>query len=208
MAYYFIVKHKILCLMMGDSSINMDSKLLYRLKEGDRDAFNTVYWRYSPKVYNTVLYLLNDSDAAEDIVQELFLTIWERRGQIQPELNFEAYIATIARNLAYNYVRKAFHNNQSVEDINDSNLITNSDEGTIEAESLREYIFNVISSFPEMRRKVFIMSRFENLSHAEIAEKLTISERTVDVHIYHALKELRKVLGDKAVAFLFIYLSM
>lgn len=173
----------------------MDSKLLYRLKEGDRDAFDTVYWRYSPKVYNTVLYLLNDSDTAEDIVQELFLTIWEKRRQIQPELNFEAYIATIARNLAYNYVRKSFHNNQSVEDINESNLITNSDEGAIEAESLREYIFNVISSFPEMRRKVFIMSRFENLSHAEIAEKLTISERTVAVHIYHALKELRNGAG-------------
>ena len=43
----------------------MDSELLYRLKEGDRDAFNTVYWRYSPKVYNTVLYLLNDADLAE-----------------------------------------------------------------------------------------------------------------------------------------------
>lgn len=55
----------------------MDSELLYRLKEGDRDAFNTVYWRYSPKVYNTVLYLLNDADLAEDVVQELFLTIWE-----------------------------------------------------------------------------------------------------------------------------------
>lgn len=191
-----------------DGCINMDSKLLYRLKEGDRDAFNSVYWRYSPKAYNTVLYLLNDSAAAEDIVQELFMTIWEKREQIQPELNFEAYIATIARNLAYNYVKKMCHTNQSVEDINESNLITNSDEGAIEAESLKEYLFNVISSFPEMRRKVFIMSRFENLSHAEIAEKLTISERTVAVHIYQALKDLRKVLGDKAVAFLFIYLSL
>lgn len=186
----------------------MDSKLLYHLKEGDRNAFNSVYWQYSPKVYNTVLYLLKDADAAEDIVQELFMTIWEKREQIQPELNFEAYIATIARNLAYNYVKKAFHTNQSVEDISESNLITNSDEGEIEADSLREYIFNVISSFPEMRRKVFIMSRFENLSHAEIAEKLTISERTVAVHIYQALKDLRKVLGDKAVAFLFICLSL
>lgn len=192
----------------GESRINMDSKLLYRLKEGDKDAFNTVYWRYSPKAYNTVLYLLNDSDAAEDIVQELFITIWEKREQIQPELNFEAYIATIARNLAYNYVKKAFHNNQSVEDLNDISLITNSDEESIEADSLRDYIFSIISSFPEMRRKVFIMSRFENLSHAEIAEKLTISERTVAVHIYQALKDLRKALGDKAIAFLFIYLSL
>ena len=189
-------------------SINMDSELLYRLKEGDRDAFNTVYWRYSPKAYNTVLYLLNDADLAEDVVQELFLTIWEKRGNILPELNFEAYISTIARNLAYKYVEEALHRNLPVEEIRDAKLISNSEEDAIEADSLREYIFNVISSFPEMRRKVFIMSRFENLSHAEIAKKLSLSERTVEAHIYQALKELRKVLGNKAVAFILIYLSL
>ena len=175
----------------------MDSELLYRLKEGDRDAFNTVYWRYSPKVYNTVLYLLNDADLAEDVVQELFLTIWEKRGNILPELNFEAYISTIARNLAYKYVEEALHRNLPVEEIRDAKLVSSSEEDAIEADSLREYIFNVISSFPEMRRKVFIMSRFENLSHAEIAKKLSLSERTVEAHIYQALKELRKVLGIK-----------
>lgn len=186
----------------------MDSKLLYRLKEGDRDAFNSVYWRYSSKVYNTVLYLLNDSDLAEDVVQELFLTIWEKRENIQPELNFEAYISTIARNLAYKYVEEALHKNFPVEEFKDAKLISSSEEDTIEADSLREYIFSVISSFPEMRRKVFIMSRFENLSHTEIAEKLALSERTVESHIYQALKELRKVLGNKAVAFILIYLSL
>ena len=186
----------------------MDNELLYRLKEGDRDAFNSVYWQYSSKVYNTVLYLLNDSDIAEDVVQELFLTIWEKRGNIQPELNFEAYISTIARNLAYKYIEEALRKNQSLKELNDIKLISSSQEDAIEADSLREYIFNVISSFPEMRRKVFIMSRFENMSHAEIAEKLTLSERTVEAHIYQALKELRKVLGNKAVAFLLIYLSL
>ena len=186
----------------------MDSELLYRLKEGDRDAFNTVYWRYSPKVYNTVLYLLNDADLAEDVVQELFLTIWEKHGNILPELNFEAYISTIARNLAYKYVEEALHKNLPVEEIRDAKLISSSEEDAIEADSLREYIFNVISSFPEMRRKVFIMSRFENLSHAEIAKKLSLSERTVEAHIYQALKELRKVLGNKAVVFIFIYISL
>ena len=186
----------------------MDSELLYRLKEGDRDAFNTVYWRYSPKVYNTVLYLLNDADLAEDVVQELFLTIWEKRGNILPELNFEAYISTIARNLAYKYVEEALHRNLPVEEIRDAKLVSSSEEDAIEADSLREYIFNVISYFPEMRRKVFIMSRFENLSHAEIAKRLSLSERTVEAHIYQALKELRKVLGNKAVAFILIYLSL
>ena len=131
-----------------------------------------------------------------------------KRGNILPELNFEAYISTIARNLAYKYVEEALHRNLPVEEIRDAKLISSSEEDAIEADSLREYIFNVISSFPEMRRKVFIMSRFENLSHAEIAKKLSLSERTVEAHIYQALKELRKVLGNKAVAFILIYLSL
>lgn len=94
----------------------MNCTLLYRLKEGNKDAFNTIYWQYSPKVYNTILYLLNDSALAEDVVQELFLTIWEKRENIQPELNFEAYISTIARNLAYKAIEEAMQKNQMVED--------------------------------------------------------------------------------------------
>lgn len=188
--------------------INIDSNLLSRLKEGDRDAFDAIYWRFSPKAYNTVFHLLNDSDTAEDIVQELFLTVWEKRQNIQPELNFEAYISVIARNLAYKYIEEAFRKIQSSDDLLTLNLLTSSEEDTVDAESLREYIFNIISSFPEMRRKIFIMSRFENFSHAEIAQKLHLSERTVEAHIYQALKELRKILGNKALAFLFIYFSL
>ncbi|MCM0722100.1 RNA polymerase sigma-70 factor [Parabacteroides sp. W1-Q-101] len=186
----------------------MNCTLLYRLKEGNKDAFNTIYWQYSPKVYNTILYLLNDSALAEDVVQELFLTIWEKRENIQPELNFEAYISTIARNLAYKAIEEAMQKNQMVEDLKNTKQIFTSEEDRIEADSLKEYIFNIISSFPEMRRKVFIMSRFENYSYTEIAEKLSLSERTVEAHIYQALKDLRKVLGNKAVAFILIYLSL
>ena len=113
-----------------------------------------------------------------------------------------------SRKNRYKYVEEALHRNLPVEEIRDAKLVSSSEEDAIEADSLREYIFNVISSFPEMRRKVFIMSRFENLSHAEIAKKLSLSERTVEAHIYQALKELRKVLGNKAVAFILIYLSL
>lgn len=187
----------------------MYNKLLYRLKKGDKEAFNTIYQQYSPKVYNTVLYLLNDSDVAADVVQELFLTIWEKRNNIQPELNFEAYLSIIARNLTYQYIKKAFHKSQIFEEIDNPQLISTSIiEETIEADSLKEYIFNIISSFPEMRRKVFIMSRFEKLTHAEIAKKLSLSERTVEAHIYQALKELHKILDNKTLAFLYIYLFL
>ena len=123
----------------------MNCTLLYRLKEGNKDAFNTIYWQYSPKVYNTILYLLNDSALAEDVVQELFLTIWEKRENIQPELNFEAYISTIARNLAYKAIEEAMQKNQMVEDLKNTKQIFTSEEDRIEADSLKEYIFNIIS---------------------------------------------------------------
>ena len=123
----------------------MDRELLYRLKEGDRKAFDAVYWRYSSKVYNTVLYLLNDPDLAEDVVQELFLTVWEKREQIQPDLNFEAYISVIARNLAYHYVEKTLRGSHLEIGLDAVDVAVSSGEEDLEAESLREYIFRVIS---------------------------------------------------------------
>lgn len=182
-----------------------DRELLYYLKEGRRDAFEVLYRRYAPKVYNTVLYLLGDSLLAEDVVQEVFFTIWEKRANIQVELNFEAYLSTIARNLAYKYLRETFYKSQSVDEVKDIQLVSDFVEDDIEANSLREYILDIVASFPEMRRKVFIMSRFENLSHAEIAARLSLSERTVEAHIYQALKELRKLLDCKTLAFLSLY---
>lgn len=186
---------------------NIDHKLLLRLKEGDKQAFDAVYWRYSPKAYNVALYMLGDTEVAEDVVQELFLTIWEKRSQIQPHLNFEAYLLTIARHIVYHYIESAVHRNLSVDEFPESELPSVSGEEVVDAASLREYIDLVIDTFPKMRKKVFIMSRIENRSNAEIAAKLSISERTVEAHIYQALKTFHKLLADKTL-FCLVFLSV
>lgn len=183
-------------------------ELINRLRQGDRKAFEAIFMLYSGKVYNTMVKLLNDSDLAEDLVQEIFLSLWEKHSNINPELNFEAYLATIARNMAYHELGKAMRRSQQSVDINQAALLTESEwEEEIDAKSFKEYLMQVIAQFPKVRKEVFLMSRFDQLSNAEIAQQLQISERTVEAHIYKALKELRKVVGSKLTVALLIALS-
>ena len=185
-----------------------EAKLLKQLKDGSYEAFATVYRRYSPRVYRTVSYLLGNEDMAEDIVQDLFLTIWERRENIDPDKNFEGYVAVIARNLAYRYVMTRCKMIYNI-DIAADKLADDSANDSAEATSLNNYIIQILNSQPRMRRKVFMMSRFDNLTYAEIANRLNISERTVEAHIYAMVRELKKLLGYvPATVMSLLYLSV
>lgn len=146
---------------------------------------------------------------AEDVVQDLFLTIWERRATIDPTRNFEGYIAVIARNLAYRYVQEAVTRFMATDDIDKATdkLAADSAADSAEAASLNQYIMRVLAAQPEMRRKVFMMSRFDNMTYAEIAQSLNISERTVEAHIYAMVSELKKLLEYVPAATALLYLS-
>lgn len=185
-------------------------ELINLLVQGDVKAFDAVFMLYSGKVYNTMMKLLNDSDLAEDLVQDIFLSLWEKRSNINPELNFEAYIAIIARNMAYHELGNAMRRSHLSVELDQASLVTESEwEEEIDAKSFKEYLMQVIAQFPKVRKEVFVMSRFDQLSNAEIAQRLKISERTVESHIYKALQELRKVVGSKTVGILLfaIYLQ-
>lgn len=185
-------------------------ELLQRLRNGDYEAFSAIYRRYSPRIYRTVLTLLGNSDMAEDVVQDLFLTIWERRATIDPTRNFDGYIAVIARNLAYRYVQEAVTRFMATDDIDKATdkLAAGSAADSAEAASLNQYIMRVLAAQPEMRRKVFMMSRFDNMTYAEIAHSLNISERTVEAHIYAMVRELKKLLEYVPAATALLYLSV
>lgn len=170
-------------------------------------AFSQIYKQLSPRIYNTVLRLLNDETIAADVLQELFMTIWENRYNIDPEKNFEAYVCVIARNIAYRYVeeRMARVVNALPSDSDHSIVGENTTDQNINASSLEEYVVSVVESLPETRKKIFKMSRFDQMSNAEIAQNLGISQRTVETHIYLALKTLKQVLGYCIIA---TYLSL
>lgn len=176
---------------------SIDAVVLKRLKEGDETAFESIYWKYNSHVFNFINSLLYDRILSEDITQSVFMKIWERRESIDLDKGFDAYLFTIARNMVYKETENrllsesAFHalsQQQSDEDF----LM----EEKLDADSLRLYIDSLIEQLPLSRKKIFELSRKENLSNKEIAARLSISEKTVETQLYRSLRFLKQKLSD------------
>lgn len=173
----------------------MDEKLaITKIKDGDREAFTFLYKRYWPKVYNfTNLYILSP-DAAEEVVQDVFIKLWENRADLDEEKNFDGYLFIITRNLIFNRSRQDFNRMLYQTTLFEAIEEPTSVEEELETADLRRHINALISLLPPRQQEVFRLSREEHLTYHEIAQKLQISEKTVERHMGEALKFLRKNL--------------
>ena len=177
--------------------MKMDGNLLIDLKNGDEKAFETLFWEYNQHVYHFVYSLLYDKSMAADLTQNVFLKIWEKHETIDPEQNFDAYLFTIARNLVYKETENRLLSEKLTESL--QRQLSDVDslmEERIDAESLREYINSLIEELPPSRREIFRLSRPDHLSYREIAERLSISEQTVETQLSRALRFLRDRLSS------------
>lgn len=181
---------------------------IIKFKEGDAAAFDSIYHQYSKKLYNFANGLIKDHDIAGEIVQEVFVNLWEKRHQVDITLNFENYIFTIA----YNSIRKYFRKKsieQKVKDylLNNSPEVIENNDGTIIYNELLELANISIEKLPPKRKIVYKLSRQEGMKIKEIAGKLNISTRTAENHLSKALKFLKKELASiSLLTFLFYYL--
>jgi len=181
--------------------------LLEQFKAGDPSAFEHLYLDYSPKAYRfTKRYVCHNEDA-EEIVQDVFIRLWETRDTIDPDQNFDNYLFTITRNLIFNRYR-AKVNEQHYKTAILASVEQEYDqlEEEVVAQDLSQYIDDIVSQFPPKQQEVFNMSRKQMLSHKEIAEKLGIAEKTVRAHIYQVLSKIRLFLEKNGVNFIFFLL--
>ena len=177
--------------------MKVDGHLLIDLKNGDEKAFETLFWKYNEHVYHFIYSLLYEKSMAEDLTQNVFLKIWEKHETIDVEQNFDAYLFTIARNLVYKEIENRLLSEKLTESL--QRQLSDVDslmEERIDAESLREYINSLIEELPLSRREIFRLSRHEHLSYKEIAERLSISEKTVETQLSRALRFLRDRLSS------------
>lgn len=189
--------------------MEVDKKILERLNKGDESAFESLFWQYNSHIYNFVLSILYDKSLAEDITQTVFLKIWETHERIDPEQGINAYLFTIARHLVYKETEKKLIFEQASDVISSSSVDDDSAlEKQMEANSLRDYILQLIEELPPARKMIFSLSRFEHLSNKEIATRLSISEKTVETQIYRSLQFLReKLSSDVFLACFLIFLA-
>jgi len=177
-----------------------ESKLITALQKGDIFAFNELYKKYSQKVYNFTIKHLEHEEDIEDLIQEVFITIWNRRKDINETQSFNGYLFTITLNSIRKFYRKKAKHRKLTEKwmiLNDPHSDITLD--TIEFKSINEVAQKIIDQLPPKRKEVFILSRQQGLRNEEIALKMKISKKTVENHLNLALKELRKQLVQEVI---------
>ena len=170
----------------------MEKELIIRLKQGSKEAFTTLYKHYWKQVYDFSCLYLTSVSAAEEVVQEVFIKVWESREFLREDDNFKGLLFIITRNMIFNQHRKKLN-----EDFYRVTVLAAMEQSydiddEIETNNLREYIDLLIEELPPRRREIFNLSRKENKSYKEIALLLNISENTVENQIHEALKFLKK----------------
>lgn len=180
-----------------------DEQLLALLKTGDARAFTMIYDRYKDLLHRYANRWIQDRETIKDVIQELFTVIWTRRETLVLQQSLSGYLYVAVRNTI---LRKLSQETRSQAYIASLQQYVNAGESIadhrVRENQLRAIIEKEIALLPDRMREIFEMSRNGQLSHAEIAQQLGISEHTVRTQVKRALKVLRSRLG----IFLFIYL--
>jgi RNA polymerase sigma-70 factor, ECF subfamily len=173
-------------------------QLSLRIKLDDEQAFELLFRRYYVKLCLYSNKYLNDPEEAREVVQEVFVRLWEGRDQIDPEDSLKSYIFRITQNLSISKLRRRKVESAYAE-IYRMVYIDNREYSALETLLGKELEKNVAASvgrLPAECRKVFELSRMEGMKYREIAEALQISVKTVEAHMSRALKSLRADLAE------------
>ncbi|WP_158870344.1 RNA polymerase sigma-70 factor [Maribellus comscasis] len=194
---------------MGRQTKYDENQLTERIKSDDVDAFKKLYDLYCQQLLKFISQYLKETTEAEEIIQDVFLSVWENRKNLQIDKSVKSYLFQIAVNKVYNHlkrkvVERKYQYYLTHNDINSENDI----EDKIYFKELKETIDQIISQLPDKQRKIFQLSRLDGTPHSEIAKKFNISIRTVENQIYRAGKFIKsKLSGDILFLFLIVNLS-
>ncbi len=183
-----------------------DDELVAKLHKGDMEAFDRVYEKYAGRLYGFTLKYLKSTTETEELVQSVFMKVWENHKSLKHESSFKSYLFTIAYHEICNifrrrsYLRK-FIDNQLIENM----FATSDTEEQIDYHSILEQIDKIIVQLPERQRTIFLKSRQEGKSSKEIADELNLSSGTVDNYISEALKFIRSNLQNESFSVLLLF---
>ena len=176
-----------------------------RRKPCSEDRFAFLFETYKNRVFGYVLTITHSSYAAEEITQEVFLKLWLYRDELKYIDHSENYLFTIARNKTLNYLRKARNEEKLINEMKD--LMTGSSNNVEDESAVAEcerLLSEAMSMLSPQRRTVYRLSRYDGMSHEQIASSLHLSPNTVKNHMVHALKFIRNYLGRHGVLISFL----
>lgn len=194
---------------MDSGSIVCLASTIEALGNGDMAAFERLYKSFEPKLYAFAMRLSRQKEDAEEIVQEVFLKVWERRHLINPNQNFDGYLFSIAKNIVYNKARRrvyefAFTQYIAVSGVN-AGCFT---EETVAYQELEKLLENAYATLPPVRRQVFVMSRVEGKSNSEIARLLNTSNSNIENHLNKALRSIKEKFKAYEITYIFLLIFL
>jgi RNA polymerase sigma-70 factor (ECF subfamily) len=173
-----------------------DQDLLRSIAEGDEIAFNELFTRCWPSVYDTCLRLTKSSELAKDLSQDIFVKLWTHRRQLPEVRNLSAFLYTVSRNLIFNHFQKKVLTLSNIDFLIDHFRHTAPDaQDQLEYKDLEGHVQTAINRLPERVREVFVLHREEGLNHDQISKRLNISVVSSKTYIVRALKEIRAFLS-------------
>jgi RNA polymerase sigma-70 factor (family 1) len=177
-----------------------DDELTLLLKQGDDSAFTEIYNRYWKKLYFIAYKLLKDTYIAEEIVQDVFLTLWKKKETLSIN-SLTQYLAAMTRYAVYHHLAKDKQNQEQENALGILNAAGIS-EIDIDNKILLEIILKLSNKLPEKCRLVFQYNKLQDKSLADVAEQLNISQKTAEGHLTKALRLIRTNLGNSVSEFL------
>jgi RNA polymerase sigma-70 factor (family 1) len=181
-----------------------DNQILVQLlQKGNAAAFDSLFKLYSSKLFGFALKFLKNESDAEELVQEVFVKVWENRQSLKSELSFKSYLFTIALNQIRKHFNKkavSLHYLESLQ--HEPELTDNQEIQSEDFETVLQHINQIIGQMPPRRREIFTKSKLEGKSSKEISVELGISPGTVDNQVSEAIRFIRSKLKNESLVLL------
>lgn len=188
---------------MEATAIYTDETLLDLVAGGDKDAFTMLYRRYWQPLFTSAARALRSKTDAADLVQDIFLSIWNRRHELNITGSLAAYLQTSVKYSVIKYIEKNITRRDYLVLITEM-LVSYQPpdvESQLQIKELQNVIQSAVEQMPNKMREVYQLSRQHHLSHKEIADRLSISDETVKKHIQHALQIIKTAMKHNATTF-------
>ena len=171
---------------------------LRRLKKGDRQSFKIVYEQYVNALHSFVVRFVKSSTIADDVVQEVFIKIWEKRESIDISKSFQAYLYTIAKNLVLNKLVQSRREISMFQTIMEAaQILSNKTEEDIYFKETTRFIKEGVDKLPPQQKNIYDLCKNQGLTYDQVAERLKLSSHTINAQMVNCLRTLKQYLVSK-----------
>ena len=169
----------------------MQKRIIILLKKGDRSAFRAIFNLYEKRLYAFVFTITKSHYSTEELLQEIFIKLWQEKETINTSLSFNAFVYTIARNLTYNHLRKIANQENLKQEFWQNISSLNAVENQIIYSDYEDILEDILKQLPQRKRSIYILSKQEGKTNEEIADLLGISQKTVKNHLWKTLQTIK-----------------